>query len=874
MRTLLLTTACVLIFLALLTPNGAADPPRSDAHGDPLPDGVLARLGTLRWRADGMIVLTAFLPDGKSLLTVSHDCLAQVWERDGGKELRRFDAAGAALGDPTVAFLGARRNKVALSGDGKVLACPGRDGAIHLWDVSRGKELAKIGDGRAANQLALSPDGKTLAVTLDGPKTTLWDTTTARELRSFGEPTPTSRFIPYKMTFGPDGKALVQVGDDVGSLPLKTGAIVWDAANGKELQRYTDPVAGQAALRALQSAVSSDAKLLALPSRDKVKLIDLATGKEVRQLDGGDRRSGLVFSPDGKLLVALANRNAALIVWDTATGKTIHQHGEREPLAPGVTVALGLVPSGLAVSADGKLLAWGDGLAVQLVDLTTGQEKNASAGHAADVRVARFGPDGKTLLTWGGHDLTIRRWDAASGKAIGQIAVPSQSHAFVIPSQDERVLAAGDADGTLHLYDAASGKEKHILKPVPPSYGQTVACSPDSRLLAVVSMGGEALRLYEVATGKEKHALPLPSAPSGRRGLVAPGVRPSRRIAFSPDGRLVAVMDGNVVLWDVATGREVEQLGQPREGTVVRDIAFSPDGRTLAVDTNVAEIGLWEIASGQKRLTVNPLTVKPEEASWAFMTVVPWGVNATTIALSPAGRLLAQTDQSKARLWDLRTGKEVRVFDGHRGLVYALAFAPDGKRLATGSLDSTGLIWDVEPVLKTLSPLTATLPKEKLDSLWTALEGSDAAKAYEAICSLAGDPARSVPFLAKHVKPTVAPDAKHVARLIAALDAQDFGVRETAHKELEGLGELALAPLRKALKESPSAEQKRALNELVQAADSLTLSGERLRLMRALEALEMARTADAVKVLKTVAAGASDTLPTTQAQAILKRLGE
>ncbi|HKI38523.1 MAG TPA: WD40 repeat domain-containing protein [Gemmataceae bacterium] len=882
----LLLLACTLAGLVVLTPARAADPPRTDAHGDPLPDGVLARLGTIRWRAGNTIAMTAFLPDGKSLLTVSQDYVAQVWERDTGKELRRFDAAGAASTDPNVAryvSLNAAGNNVVLSGDGKTLACPGRDGAVHLWEVSSGKELSKMGDWRIAGraQLALSPDGKTLAMAMYGQKTTLYDTATTKELRSFGETTPTSRLMAYKMTFGLDGKTLAQAGLEVGNGALKTGVILWDAANGKELQRFADPAAA-GAIPALLSAISPDAKLWALPSGDKVKLIDLATGKEARQLEGGDGRSSLVFSPDGKLLVALAGRNEALTVWDTATGKTVHQHGKAEAPAAGVAVNwAGRVTSSLAVSADAKLLAWSDGPAVRLVELATGKEKNASAGHAAALRDVSFGRDGKTLLTWA-DDATIRRWDAASGKEVGQIAVPNKSYAFVIPSPDERVLAAGDPDGTIHLLDAATGKESHALQPTPQTYGRSVAFSPDSRWLAAVSPMAQSVVVFDVSTGREKQSLALPSAQAAGAAGAPPGVwiavggRSMLRVFFSPDSRQVAVTDTNLVVWDVATGRDQREIALP-QAAQVRCATFSPDGRTIAAEMNGGEIGVWEVASGQKRLTLNP---QPNAAPSRLverrvMMVSAAGVaNGMTLAFSPDGRLLAQADDRKARLWDLHTGKDAATFDGHRGPLAALAFAPDGKRLATASTDTTGLLWDAEPVVKKLPQLAAALPKEKLESLWTTLGGGDGARAFEAIRALAGDPAQSVPFLGERVKPVKAPDPKHVAKLIADLDADDFPVRETAYKELEGLGELALAPLRTALKDSLSAEQRRALEELVKAAETLTPSGERLRLLRALEALEMARTADAVKVLKGMAAGAPDTLPTTQAQAILTRLGQ
>ena len=842
----------------VLAPLRAADPPRTDAHGDPLPDGALARLGTIRWRAGSAIALAAFLPDGKSVLTVSQDYVAQVWDRDTGKELRHFDAAGPAATDPNAArfvLLNANGSGLVLSGDGKTLASLGRDGAVHLWDVPTGKETAKAGEWRSAGraQLALSADGKTLVTAVYGQKTTVWDAATGKELRSFGETTPTSRLMPYRMALSPDGKTLVQAGIEVGNGALKTAIVVWDAAEGKELRRMSDPALGNGTISAMMSAISPDAKLVAVPVGAKVKLLEVATGKEARELDGGDGQSPLVFSPDGKLLIALSGRNDGLTVWDVANGKKLRQVGKAEaPAAAAGFVAVNLAVRsgvGLAVSPDGKLLAWGDGPSLRLVDLETGKEKNGSAGHAADLRELLFARDGKTVLT-GGDDGSLRRWDAATGKALGEIALPGKSYAFVIPSPDGRVVAAGDPTGTVHLIDAATGKEKHTLTPAQASNGRSVAFSPDSRWLAAVGPLSPSVEIYDVATGKEKQTLALPSAqqalPGGR--VVFVGSRWARRVFFSPDSRLVAAIADNLVLFDLASSREERVIELP-QGALIGYATFSPDGRTIAVETNTGQIDVWEVASGQKRLTLNG-QAKPEPTTVRGGIVIGGrggrlgvvAANVVTLAFSPDGRLLAQADGHKARLWDLYTGKEAGTFDGHRGPVSGLAFAPEGRRLVTGSSDTTALIWDAEPAVKKLAALAAPLPKEKLDAAWSALGESDSGKAFEAVRELAGDPAKAVPFLAERVKPVTRPDPARLAKLIADLDADEFVVRETAQKELEKLGELALAPAHEALKGRPSAEQRRALEEVVKGAATPTPSGERLRDAAHLEALEMAQT--------------------------------
>src|SRR5580658_7316439 len=107
-----------------LTVDAARQPPAAkDAFGDPLPDGAVARLGTVRWRHGGLTTFAAFLPDGKTVLSAGADKTIRVWDYPSGKELRRI---GPPVADTSVNLslpkaLGAGF-AVALSPDGKTLA--------------------------------------------------------------------------------------------------------------------------------------------------------------------------------------------------------------------------------------------------------------------------------------------------------------------------------------------------------------------------------------------------------------------------------------------------------------------------------------------------------------------------------------------------------------------------------------------------------------------------------------------------------------------------------------------------------------------------------------------------------------------------------
>jgi hypothetical protein len=203
--------------------------------------------------------------------------------------------------------------------------------------------------------------------------------------------------------------------------------------------------------------------------------------------------------------------------------------------------------------------------------------------------------------------------------------------------------------------------------------------------------------------------------------------------------------------------------------------------------------------------------------------------------------------------------------------VLALAFSPDGKLLASASDDATGLVWDVSE-LKPARPMAGGLQDAALEGFWGHLSGADGEKAFAAVCALAAGPERSVPFLARRIKPVDRVDEARVEKLIEDLDARRFPVRKKAQDELERLGGLTAPALKKALEASPSVELRKRIEELLAKAKGQTLSPVQLQVVRAIEALERAGTPEARKALQTLARGATGALETVEARAALDRL--
>jgi WD40 repeat protein/serine/threonine protein kinase len=157
---------------------------------------------------------------------------------------------------------------------------------------------------------------------------------------------------------------------------------------------------------------------------------------------------------------------------------------------------------------------------------------------------------------------------------------------------------------------------------------------------------------------------------------------PALCVAVSPDGKLVAsgggYGDGKVRLWEAATMREQAALEQL---DIFVRVAFSADGKTLAGMGQYGRVWLWDLGGDKPCLRKS--------------TVAGWG----GLAVSADGsRVLAGegADRKQLCLWDASTGAALKRFEGHKGTVYCVALAPDGKTALSGSMTAELILWDVQ----------------------------------------------------------------------------------------------------------------------------------------------------------------------------------
>ena len=236
-------------------------------------------------------------------------------------------------------------------------------------------------------------------------------------------------------------------------------------------------------------------------------------------------------------------------------------------------------------------------------------------------------------------------------------------------SPDGRVLAIGGRTPEVRLWDTGTGKVREPLR-IGTETARTVDFSPDGTTLAVASGRSSRISLWDWTHRRRLANL------DGRRGDI-------NILAFSPDGTRLVSVDSTeeVSVWDVASRKAVSSLRAHKAG--ITTLAFSPSGR-LFVTASYAEgvVRFWDPATGQPR---------------GCLPSVLYGL--TGVAFSPDATILAVSRSDEASLWNLASARQVGLVRVMTGSLQAIAFAADGRTLATGGSEGALRLWDLSNVI-------------------------------------------------------------------------------------------------------------------------------------------------------------------------------
>jgi WD40 repeat protein len=541
----------------------------------------------------------------------------------------------------------------------------------------------------------------------------VWEVATGRLL--WEKPARTGQYL----AFAPDGTTLAISGFYNEEIAL------WDLRQGKLIRELPQ--------NARSMVFSKDGDMLAAGGRDKiVRLWNPQRGELQKQLEGhqGEVRA-VSLSPDGRLLASAGGYSMGSLhnevrLWDIETGEeTAQLRDDDDPQKSGADSV-----RSLAFSADGTTLAAGSTSTVRIWNVEKRKLIHRLAKCYQDVA---FSPTANRLVVCGDFGI----YDPQTRQQLVKLSGNVSKQGCVAYSNSGRLIASGDQDGYVQLWDAITGKE--LARRWGHEGGvRCVDFSPDGTLAASVSREDGTIRIWGTASGTQLRKIPVTwhgsdvswneegsdvlFAPYGREiitwthdstvrswklaGLEKRDLRLGETRAtvmtFSKDGTRAALVEytagskSRIGIYELDGGTAEAFLdylqGESASSTWVSAMAFSPDGSTLAVgtlpdtlrDVPAPSVQLWDIQRESLERKLRPAIAPPGK-----------------VRFSPDGALLATSAvrDSPLQLWRMSDGAEVRSFqveaDAHGRDPAPIAFSPDGKLLAAADANRDIYVWEL-----------------------------------------------------------------------------------------------------------------------------------------------------------------------------------
>ncbi|MFB7502729.1 serine/threonine-protein kinase [Streptomyces broussonetiae] len=635
--------------------------------------------------------------DGRRAVTGGVDDEVRVWDVLTGRCLHTLEGHSGGV------------RSVRITPDGRYAASVGGDNTARFWDLDDGSCLRAARTAGRLAWAALSPRTGT-AVGLEytrrdgraGAALVVWDLRSRQVRWRFDR--DVHQFVEAELS--PDGRWVLVAGyaDCVARL--------WDLESGE-----CRSVLGTEGANHMALCFDPDAGVAAVASsrNPTIDIWDLRGGGHVRTLTGHARfAESLAFGSDGKLLLS-GGLDGTVRVWDVATGKcrrTFRGHdgevrhvrwGKNHEYALSAgqdnSVRLWRMPRPYAAQPQlsrprrHEELSERDDRVRALVDEAERRAATGDrAGALARLREARgvFGHERapNVMAAWRALSATAARTGLRAVWTERSLAGHRNGIMSVDVTADGRIAASAGIDGTVRLWDPATGRSLRTF--THPGKGRheavdVVQLSADgSRVMASGRDGS--VHAWSVGTGEQLYSvdgerlIAVDTAQPLMR-MIGPLSRGPRSTRFTADGRqaLIGGADRSFRLWDLERGVCLRTM-TGHDGPV-QSAWIDGRGRLAATAGADATVRLWDLATG------HCLRVLHGHTHWAM-----------AVTLSGDGRFAMSaggySDRS-VRVWDVATGDTVAVLDQHLGNARGIRFTPDGRYAVSGAEDSTLRIWDI-----------------------------------------------------------------------------------------------------------------------------------------------------------------------------------
>jgi WD40 repeat protein/class 3 adenylate cyclase/energy-coupling factor transporter ATP-binding protein EcfA2 len=478
-------------------------------------------------------------------------------------------------------------------------------------------------------------------------------------------------------------------GSDLASIAEKGSVNIWDANSGQLLQTLSSESGNV-------NSIAFDPhgqRLITTSSGGETIIWDIITGQKLWALTTPENvmYAGII-SPDGKWLITGSEEAAHF--WN------LENMSEVELFSLNFDYSTEGPPGQFVFSPDGKYLAIGACPVSKVWDVDELQADSSAKpvfalfGHKNCINGLAYTPDGSRLIT-GSADGTAKVWDATTGQEMFTLVGGSGNINSLAISPDGIHPLSAHSDGRVRVWDI-SPTGSHEGWTIYPAHRSRF--SPDGKRLATgfktsEFTGETTFRMWELS-------------PSGVKEMNSVTVNPGARVSaygFNADLSRYATIgaDMNLKLWEPLTGELIQSLPISETSAsightdFVFGFDFSPDGALVATVSDDGKAIIWDLASGKAQLIMGG-----HEGP------------VRGVAFSPDSDLLATASfDGTARIWNTSTGQLLQTLMGHEGGLMNVTFSLDGKRLLTGSGDTTGKVWDVETgkELITLTGHTSTV---------------------------------------------------------------------------------------------------------------------------------------------------------------------
>ncbi|KAJ5505831.1 NACHT nucleoside triphosphatase [Penicillium expansum] len=516
---------------------------------------------------------------------------------------------------------------------------------LPLVKVEWGADLQSLGDSiHGVNGLACSPDGGLIASIMKFGEINLWSTVTGTLRQSWKTGIGESTLI-YGLAFSPDGKLL--------ALGSSKGTSLWSMSSGTLSKALPNQLWSPS-----RPAFSPDGTALLLQDKSTqpstLGLWDIAQSRFMQNLEGHiDGLKSLVISHNGQI-VATGSDNGILRLWTLNVNRTV----------PTQIQAHSQPVESLAFSPDDDLIVTGSSDCENYVWTVKDSTRlhrlvDKENGYRADTSV-EFSCDGR-LVASGFGDGIINMWNSTSGESERSFSHPSPVKTMALSHTGE--LISGSSDGVVRIWDTCI--EDQVSRVRHPDFSTAkvrVVMSPDGSLALAIRYSHGAT-VVDIATGSTMWL-------TGSDWIF------SFDTIFSINNQLIAVaLIMNVMIWDRASGKLIQDLRISNNKPVRYRIAFRPDNKLIIWVPGNGQLQVWDPISGKQLETLGTYD------DMGFLTV------------SYDGQLLACTNGSTISIWDLSTKSSFNLENKNR--CEAVAISPDNMTLVVLSGTSALGLWNL-----------------------------------------------------------------------------------------------------------------------------------------------------------------------------------